>query len=95
MFRSTYLQRLPAAREGAGPLPACAPTRNGQVAEALLASLGRVELIEAVAWRAMELRQTLRLKLSPQALEFITKGFHAWHWVAQMNRAMAGWTQDC
>jgi Predicted nucleic acid-binding protein, contains PIN domain len=34
-----------------------------KAAEALLASLGRVELTEAVARRAVELRRSLRLKL--------------------------------
>lgn len=29
MFRSTYLQRLPAAREGAGPLPARVARTSG------------------------------------------------------------------
>jgi len=38
-----------------------------QAAEALLASLGRVELTEPVARRAVELRQSLRLKL-PDAI---------------------------
>lgn len=38
-----------------------------QSAEALLASLGRVELSDEVARRAVELRQTLRLKL-PDAI---------------------------
>jgi predicted nucleic acid-binding protein len=76
-----YLQGLPAAREELARYrrPLCSlisfmellagartePERRA--AEALLASLGRVELTEEVARRAVELRQSLRLKL-PDAI---------------------------
>ena len=76
-----YLQGLPAAREELRRYrrPLCsiisfmellagAHTEPGRrAAEALLASLGRVELTEDVARRAVELRQSLRLKL-PDAI---------------------------
>ena len=76
-----YLQGLPAAREELARYrrPLCsiisfmellAGARNEperRAAEALLASLGRVELTEEVARRAVELRQSLRLKL-PDAI---------------------------
>lgn len=76
-----YLQGLPAARGELARYrrPLCSiisfmevlagarTDAERQAAEALLASLGRVELTEAVARRAVELRQTLRLKL-PDAI---------------------------
>ena len=72
-----YLQGVPAAREELALYrrPLCSiitfmellagarTAAERQAAEALLASLGRVELTEAVARRAVELRQSLRLKL--------------------------------
>lgn len=76
-----YLQGLPAAREELARYrrPLCSiitfmellagarsPSEH-QAAEALLASLGRVELSETVARRAVELRKSLRLKL-PDAI---------------------------
>ena len=76
-----YLQGLPAAREELARYrrPLCSiisfmellagartPVER-QAAEALLGSLGRVELTEVIARRAVELRQTLRLKL-PDAI---------------------------
>jgi predicted nucleic acid-binding protein len=76
-----YLQGVPAAREELARYrrPLCSiiafievlagartdPERRA--AETLLASLGRVELTEDVARRAVELRQSLRLKL-PDAI---------------------------
>ena len=76
-----YLQGVPAAREELARYrrPLCstitftellASARTAaerQAAAALLGSLGRVELTEDIARRAVELRQTLRLKL-PDAI---------------------------
>lgn len=76
-----YLQGLPAAREELARYrrPLCSiisfmellagarTDAERHAAEALLASLGRVELTEPVARRAVELRKTLRLKL-PDAI---------------------------
>jgi hypothetical protein len=76
-----YLQGLPAAREELARYrrPLCSiisfmellagarTDAERRAAEALLASLGRVELTEEVARRAVELRQSLRLKL-PDAI---------------------------
>lgn len=76
-----YLQGLPAAREELARYrrPRCsiitfmellAGARSAserQAAESLLATLGRVELTEEIARRAVELRQDLRLKL-PDAI---------------------------
>lgn len=76
-----YLQGLPAAREELARyrrphytmisfMELLAGARTGaerQAAEALLASLTRLELTEPVARRAVELRHTLRLKL-PDAI---------------------------
>lgn len=76
-----YLQGIPAAREELAryrrPLGsmisfiellagARSPSER-QAAEALLGSLGRVGITEEIARRAVELRQTLRLKL-PDAI---------------------------
>ncbi len=76
-----YLQGLPAAREELARYrrPLCSiisymellagarTDAERQAAEALLASMGRVEPTEAVARRAVGLRQSLRLKL-PDAI---------------------------
>lgn len=76
-----YLQGVPAAREELARYrrPLCsiisfmellAGARTGEerrAAENLLSSLGRVELTDEVARRAVELRQSLRLKL-PDAI---------------------------
>lgn len=76
-----YLQGLPAAREELARyrrplysiisfmelLAGSRTAAESQAAEALLASLGRVELTEEVARRAVEMRQRLRLKL-PDAI---------------------------
>jgi predicted nucleic acid-binding protein len=76
-----YLQGIPAAREELARYrrPHCSiisfmellagarTAAERQAAEALLASLTRIELTEPVARRAVELRHTLRLKL-PDAI---------------------------
>ena len=76
-----YLQGVPAAREELARYrrPLCSilsfmellagarTEAERRAAEALLGSLGRVELTEEVARRAVELRQDLRLKL-PDAI---------------------------
>ncbi len=76
-----YLQGIPAAREELARyqrplysiisfmelLAGARTDAERQAAEALLGSLGRVELTEIVARRAVELRQALRLKL-PDAI---------------------------
>lgn len=76
-----YLQGIPAAREELAHyrrplysiisfmelLAGARTDAERQAVEALLGSLGRVELTEIVARRAVELRQALRLKL-PDAI---------------------------
>ena len=76
-----YLQGIPAAREELARyrrplysiislmelLAGARSPAEQQAAESLLGSLGRLELNEVIARRALELRQTLRLKL-PDAI---------------------------